>query len=78
MPGAICTFGLDLDEALAVLACVASQPSFPDFLDEQERAALLAEAERVTMHAALSAIVRSIPAPPKPEPRLKLVGEAKK
>jgi hypothetical protein len=73
MPGAICSFGLDLDEALAVLACVVSQPSFPDFLDAPEREALVAEAQRMVMHAALAAVVRSIPPPVKQEPRLRLV-----
>jgi hypothetical protein len=73
MPGAIRTYGLDLDEALAVIACADSQPTFPEFLDAPEREALLAEASRVITHAALAAIVRSVPPVPKQEPRLKLV-----
>jgi hypothetical protein len=78
MPGAIRSYDLDLSEALAILALVAIQPTFPSFLDEPEREALVAEAQRMVMHAALAAVVRTIPPPPKQEPRLKLVrGETK-
>jgi hypothetical protein len=75
MPGALRTFGLDLDEALAILALVASEPTFPEFLDAPDREALIAEASRMAMHAALAAVVRSVPPPPKQEPRLSLVKE---
>jgi len=73
MPGQMRSFGLDLDEALAIVEMMRADPNFPTFLSsEQDRADLVSEARRVVMHAALDAVVRCIP-PPKLERKLKLV-----
>jgi len=76
MPGQMRSFGLDFDEALAVVEMVRADPEFPSFLSEQDRADLVNEAQRQIMHVALDAVVRVIP-PPKLERKLKLVEKMK-
>jgi hypothetical protein len=45
-------YEMEMDEALAVLALVATDPSFPSFVSDAERQAFVAEARRTVEAAA--------------------------
>jgi hypothetical protein len=70
MPGTL--FTMELDEALAVCAQIALDPTFPEWCSDAERHALVAEARRVVELAAHEAAARCL-APPRAEPNLKVV-----
>jgi hypothetical protein len=69
MPGT--TFEMELDEALAVVAVIATDPGFPEFVSDADRRVFQAEARRVVEAHAHEAARRCLS--PASVPHLRLV-----
>ena len=72
MPGTVRLMEMELDEALAILAVIAVDPGFPEFVSDADRQALQQEARRTVEHAAHEAAARYL-APAHARPSLKVV-----
>ena len=70
MPGTV--FEMELDEALTVLALIAADPGFPEFVSDADRQAFQAEARRVVEHHAHEAAARHL-TPARRQPNLRLI-----